>query len=151
GLHAPLATVDPTTALHLDFAMDLGVLGTSEFHVMPVGRESHISLSSNWASPGFIGEYLPVRHEIGPKGFNAQWSMSFFSTNLEESLRSCNGSSATACGEFYGRVLGVSFVDPVDQYLKTDRAIKYALLFIALTFGGFFLFEVLKKLAVHPI
>jgi inner membrane protein len=39
----------------------------------------------------------------------------------------------------------------VDQYLKTDRAIKYAFLFISLTFAGFFLFEVLKKLAVHPI
>ena len=43
------------------------------------------------------------------------------------------------------------FVDPVDQYLKTDRAIKYALLFIALTFATFFLFEVLKRLAVHPV
>ncbi|HEY0341056.1 MAG TPA: inner membrane CreD family protein, partial [Steroidobacteraceae bacterium] len=49
------------------------------------------------------------------------------------------------------RVLGISFIDTVDQYLKTDRAIKYALLFISLTFAGFFLFEVLKKLAVHPI
>lgn len=39
----------------------------------------------------------------------------------------------------------------MDQYLKADRAIKYALLFITLTFAGFFLFEVLKRLAVHPI
>jgi inner membrane protein len=45
----------------------------------------------------------------------------------------------------------VSFVDPVDQYLKSERAIKYALLFIALTFAGFFLFEVLKGLSVHPV
>ena len=151
GLHAPLANVNPDHTTHLDFALDLGVLGTSEFHVIPVGRETRVSLSSNWASPGFIGQYLPVRHEIGPKGFSAQWSMSFFSTNLEESLHACNGGDAAACVEFNSRVLGVSFVDPVDQYLKTDRAIKYALLFIALTFAGFFLFEVLKKLSVHPI
>ena len=45
----------------------------------------------------------------------------------------------------------VSFINPVDQYLKSERAIKYALLFIALTFAGFFLFEVLKRLAVHPM
>lgn len=51
---------------------------------MPVGRESQIALTSNWASPGFVGAYLPVRHKIGPAGFEAQWSMSFFSTNLEE-------------------------------------------------------------------
>ena len=45
----------------------------------------------------------------------------------------------------------MSFIDPVDQYLKSERAIKYALLFIVLTFAGFFLFEVLKSLAVHPV
>ena len=39
----------------------------------------------------------------------------------------------------------------MDQYLKTDRATKYALLFISLTFAGFFLFDVLKRLSVHPI
>jgi len=39
----------------------------------------------------------------------------------------------------------------VDQYLKTDRAIKYALLFMTLTFAGFFLFDVLKKPPVHPV
>lgn len=131
--------------------MELGVLGTSEFNVIPVGRESQVSLSSNWASPGFVGKYLPVRHEISAKGFTAQWAVSFFSTNLEESLHHCSGADTGDCAEFYSRVLGVNFTDPVDQYLKTDRAIKYALLFITLTFGGFFLFEVLKRLAVHPI
>jgi inner membrane protein len=102
------------------------------------------------SNPSFNGQYLPVQHQIGTAGFTAQWSASFFSTNLEEALRRCvedNGS----CDEFNSRVLGVSFVDPVDRYLETDRALKYAFLFISLTFAGFFLFEVLKKLAVHPI
>jgi inner membrane protein len=151
GLRAPLATVDADHPTHVDLAMGLGVLGTSEFHVMPVGRESQVFLHSNWANPSFVGQYLPLRHEINAKGFDAQWSTSFFSTNLEESLRRCSDNSTTACAEFNGRMLGVSFVDPVDQYLKTDRAIKYALLFIFLTFAGFFLFEVLRKLSVHPI
>ena len=53
--------------------------------------------------------------------------------------------------EMLSRHFGVSFVDPVDQYLRSERAIKYALLFIALTFGGFFLYEVLRQLAGHPI
>ncbi|MGE1161610.1 inner membrane CreD family protein, partial [Pantoea agglomerans] len=59
--------------------------------------------------------------------------------------------SSNDCEAFNGRSFGVSFIDPVDQYLKSDRAIKYALLFIVLTFAGFFLFEVLKSLAVHPV
>jgi inner membrane protein len=150
GLHAPIPPADGDQPSHLEFAIELGIQGTSEFDVVPVGRESQISLSSNWPSPSFNGQYLPVRHKIDAAGFNAQWSASFFSTNLEEALRRCVEDNG-ACDEFNSRVLGVSFVDPVDQYLKTDRAIKYAFLFISLTFAGFFLFEVLKKLAVHPI
>ena len=149
GLRAPVSGAGADYPARLEFAIDLGIRGTSEFHLMPVGRENQISLSSNWASPSFIGQYLPVRHQ-GTAGFEAQWSMSFFSTNLEEALRKCTDSHE-ACEEFDSRLLGVSFVNPVDQYLKTERAIKYALLFISLTFAGFFLFEVLKKLAVHPI
>lgn len=151
GLHVPLEhSFDDNGPTHLQFTMELGLQGSSEFHVVPVGRESRIALTSNWANPSFTGEYLPASHSIDATGFKAQWSASFFSTNLEESLRSCADSNS-ACDEFKSRLLGVSFIDPVDQYLKTDRAIKYALLFISLTFAGFFLFEVLKKLSVHPI
>ena len=45
----------------------------------------------------------------------------------------------------------MGLIDPVNQYVKSDRAIKYALLFVALTFAGFFLFEVLKRLVIHPV
>ena len=45
----------------------------------------------------------------------------------------------------------MSFVDPVDQYLKSERAVKYGFLFILLTFAGFFLLEVLRRFSVHPV
>jgi inner membrane protein len=150
GLHVPLEAADSEHPPRLELAMDLALQGTGEFHLVPVGRETRIALRSDWASPSFIGQYLPVSHQIDTRGFKAQWATSFFSTNLEETLQHCSNSSS-ACAEFKERVFGVSFVDPVDQYLKTDRAIKYALLFISLTFAGFFLFEVLRKLSVHPI
>jgi inner membrane protein len=150
GLHAPIAPVDSDAVSPLNFAIELNIQGTSQFDLMPVGRDSQISLSSNWRSPSFIGHYLPVTHKIGAAGFDAQWSTSFFSTNLEESLHRCSDGEGQ-CDEFASRVLGVSFVDPVDQYLRTDRAIKYGFLFISLTFAGFFLFEVLGQLAVHPM
>jgi inner membrane protein len=150
GLHVPLESLDSDRAAPVEFDMDLGLQGTGEFHVIPVGRDSRIALRSNWANPSFIGQYLPTSHDITASGFKAEWATSFFSTNLEETLHRCAISNA-ACQEFNSREFGVSFIDPVDQYLKTERAIKYALLFISLTFGGFFLFEVLRKLAVHPI
>ncbi|SDL18247.1 cell envelope integrity protein CreD [Pseudomonas indica] len=148
GVHAPLA-LDGAQAQALDFAFDLHLQGTSQFDVTPVGRETQVRLSSDWPHPSFVGSYLPNEREISGAGFSARWQTSFFATNLEEVLRDCT--RRNECYELANRRFGVSFVDPVDQYLKTDRAIKYALLFIALTFAGFFLFEVLKRLSVHPV
>ncbi|MDH1263093.1 cell envelope integrity protein CreD [Pseudomonas sp. GD03944] len=149
GVHAPLPVVDAQGGQTLAFAFDLKLQGTEQLNVVPVGRDSQVTLASDWPHPSFIGEYLPSRREVTAKGFTAEWQTSFFATNLEEALRDCVG--ANQCHGLLGRNFGVSFVDPVDQYLKTDRAIKYALLFITLTFATFFLFEVLKRLAVHPV
>ncbi|CAM3481659.1 membrane protein [Psychrobacter glaciei] len=46
---------------------------------------------------------------------------------------------------------GVSFAEPNDVYLQTERAMKYALLLILVSFGTFFLFEVIKSSRIHPI
>src|SRR5215472_2550591 len=149
GLHLIVPGVGPESAAHLQVAIDLPLLGTSEFHVIPVGRQTQVHLISNWPHPSFTGDFLPVQRQFDANGFTAQWATTFFSTNLEEALHRCD--EQAACTDFTSHSLGVSFVDPVDQYLKTDRAIKYALLFISLTFAGFFLFDVLKKLPVHPV
>ena len=42
-------------------------------------------------------------------------------------------------------------MDPVSPYVLSDRATKYGLLFIALTFVGVGALEVLRRLRVHPI
>ncbi|HEX8593247.1 MAG TPA: cell envelope integrity protein CreD [Pseudomonas sp.] len=149
GVNASLPLLDGKLAKKLGFAFDLKLQGTGSLRVLPVGKSSSVQLSADWPHPSFIGNYLPARREISAEGFSANWQASFFSTNLEEALSRCLQS--TQCDDFNQRTLGVSFIDPVDQYLKSDRAIKYALLFIALTFAGFFLFEVLKRMAVHPI
>ncbi|AOE82965.1 cell envelope integrity protein CreD [Pseudomonas sp. TCU-HL1] len=149
GVHVPLAALQAGVRQSLDFAFDLKLQGTSSLSVTPVGRDSRVELSSPWPHPSFIGEFLPSERSINAKGFSATWQTSFFATNLQEALAECV--SQQQCNAFYSRDFGVSFVDPVDQYLKTDRAIKYALLFVALTFAGFFLVEVLKRLAVHPV
>jgi inner membrane protein len=39
----------------------------------------------------------------------------------------------------------------VDVYQQAERSVKYALLFIVLTFGVLVLFELLKQLRIHPV
>jgi len=133
----------------LSFAFDLNLQGTGQLEVTPVGKTSTVQLHADWPHPSFIGNYLPSSREVSDTDFTAHWQSTFFSTNLQDILSRC--SSLEVCNEFKSRSFGVSFISPVDQYLKADRSVKYALLFITLTFAGFLLFEVLKGLAVHPV
>lgn len=148
GVRVALPVLDTSKPVEMAFAFDLRLQGTGSLQVLPVGKTSSVSLSANWPHPSFVGNFLPAKREINDQGFSADWQTSFFSTNLQEAMDRC---VLGDCEAFNGRSFGVSFIDPVDQYLKSDRAIKYALLFIVLTFAGFFLFEVLKSLAVHPV
>lgn len=131
------------------FSLNLQLQGTGKLNISPLGKETHVSLRSDWPHPNFSGEYLPIERSISEQGFSARWQTSYFSTNVEEYFQRCHRSRE--CDNFEQSKLGVNLIDPVNHYVKSDRAIKYALLFIALTFAGFFLFEVLKRLQVHPI
>lgn len=170
GVHAVLPFKASDREQRFEYAFELSLLGSSRLDITPVGRDSQVNLTSDWPHPSFGGEFLPSERSISDQGFSARWRTSFFATNLEDQLRACTSAgqadvaravapddpevgqaSPAQCSEFGEHRFGVALVDPVDQYLKADRAVKYALLFIGLTFAGFFLFEVLKRLSVHPI
>ncbi len=154
GVHAPLSVTGSPVLQSVDYQIDLKLQGTGDFQVAPVGRDTHVMLSSNWPHPSFAGEFLPKAREVSGKGFSAEWQTSFFATNMQESLTRCQPSADAgnhSCDAFRSQHFGVSFVDPVDQYLKSERATKYAFLFIGLTFAGFFVFEVLRRYSVHPV
>jgi inner membrane protein len=46
---------------------------------------------------------------------------------------------------------GVRLFNSVDIYQQSERSVKYALMFIGLTFVSFFLYEVMKGLRLHPM
>lgn len=153
GVHAafPLDVIQDVSEQpkKLSFAFKLLLDGTEQLHVSPIGKETHVELRSDWPHPRFTGNFLPVERSVSEAGFSARWQTSYFSTNFSEYFYTCV--RTTVCDQFQQRQFGVSLIDPVNQYVKSDRAIKYALLFIALTFASFFLFEVLKRLQVHPV
>ncbi|MDI9653901.1 inner membrane CreD family protein, partial [Burkholderia cenocepacia] len=45
----------------------------------------------------------------------------------------------------------VSVIEPVNVYLQAERATKYGALFVMLTFASFFMYELVKRLRIHPI
>lgn len=147
GIHVQLDSLED--GQDYQFSLELQLQGTGQFSLTPLGKETHVNLSSDWPHPSFSGDYLPVERSISESGFSARWQTSYFSTNAEEHFSRCV--KYNECSNFEQSKLGVNLIDPINHYVKSDRAIKYALLFIALTFAGFFLFEILKRLQVHPI
>jgi len=149
GVHANIPLSALTQKKELKFSLALNIQGTERLEFAPVGKETHIRLHADWPHPSFIGDFLPVERSVSGSGFDARWQMSYFATNFAEHYYRCVNSNQ--CVEFGQRQFGVSLIEPINQYVKSDRAIKYALLFIALTFASFFLFEVLKRLQIHPV
>jgi inner membrane protein len=148
GIHAPLGDLDSDRAAHNSFSMTLTLRGMSSFHFAPVGASTSVSVASGWPHPSFDGLYSPNHREISDNGFAADWQISAFATNISRKADDCaNGN----CAEFMNSYLGVVLIDPVDVYLQAQRATKYGILFIGLTFTAFFLFEVLRRLSIHPI
>ena len=50
-----------------------------------------------------------------------------------------------------GSAFGVDLILPADGYQKTERSLKYGLLFVVLTFLTFLLYELLSPVSLHPV
>ncbi|WP_430461319.1 cell envelope integrity protein CreD [Thalassolituus sp. LLYu03] len=149
GVHAQLTGLDSSKAQKLQLSLPLKLQGTGQFYVTPTGKNSSVRLQADWPHPSFTGNFLPIKSDIHEQGFEAEWQTSLFATNVNETFSNCLRQGE--CQALQSLNFGVSLIDPVNQYVKTHRAMKYALMFVVLIFGGFFLFEVLKSLQIHPI
>ncbi len=142
--------------LHMDqpltFNMKFLLQGMGQLMITPIGKQTNIELSSTWAHPSFIGDYLPIKSEITEQGFSAKWVSNYLSTNINQLFEQCiSSSNRSDCRAFNSRQMGVSLIDPVDHYLKSERSINYSLLVITLVFAGFFLLEIFQARPIHPI
>lgn len=150
GFHSALTLADLHPEQPLTFDLNFLLQGMGQLQVTPIGSQTEVELSSAWAHPSFIGDYLPVSSEISQDGFNAQWASNNFSSNIAQLFQSCL-SSNSACHELEQRQMGVELIDPVDHYLKSHRAVNYSLLVITLVFASFFLLELFQARPVHPV
>lgn len=146
GLSAPVPLVALDAPLEFDVA--LGLSGTGHLGWLPVGAETTVTASGPWPHPAFEGRHLPETPTVDDTGFSARWSVSRLSSRVQQVLAGCPPMHSECPGLAEGR-FGVRLVEAVDRYLMTDRAMKYALLFLALVFGAVFLVEALAARPVH--
>lgn len=130
-----------------NFQFETTFAGSREISVLPLGSETRVQLSSNWPHPSFQGAFLPSSHQIAAEGFKAQWQV--LELNRPYPQRWVEGEVAESA--LSSSAFGVALYQPSDVYQRGERAIKYALLFIALTFLTFFAWERVSGTRLHPL
>ena len=133
------------------FALDLGLHGSREISFLPLGKRTVASLASSWPDPSFDGAFLPASREVGEAGFTAAWDVSWLGRGFPQSWRSSEAEEVAPGETVHASAFGVELALPVDAYQKTERSVKYGVLFLALTFLTFFIYEVFSPFALHPV
>ncbi|GGK09837.1 cell envelope integrity protein CreD [Luteimonas terricola] len=153
GVHARLRA--PAAGARMAFAsrVDLQLRGTESFAMMPLARDNDLRLRSSWPHPRFEG--LSPVHDLDGAGFSAQWKVASLSTEAQRRYRK-QASLAREVQPYQPwspdpDTAGLTLVDPVNAYLQAERATKYGLLFVLLTFVAFFMFELMRQQPIHPI
>lgn len=131
----------------IDVQISLKLAGTEALQMLPLARGTDVTMRAPWSDPSFIGAALPLEHAIDASGFSAHWHL--LDLNRSYGQHWTDGDAMKAA--LQASTFGVQLYQPVDVYQRNVRAGKYGLLFIAMTFVAFFLFEVLKRLRVHPV
>lgn len=142
GMHAVLPAPSAALAHTLNFSFPLDLQGTSRLSVQPLGNTTEVMLKSAWPHPSFGGSFLPRSRDVNAAGFSAHWLVSSLAKNSTTQSNTPQNETET---------LSVSFIDPVNIYLMSERAVKYGVMFVVLVFTAFFMFEVLRGMRVHPM
>ena len=143
GINA-VVKMDPKDSSTYQFKLSLNLKGSQLLYFTPVGKVTDINLSSDWPNPSFNGAFLPDKREISEKGFKANWNILHLNRNFPQVW---TGSQHTISKSSFG----IDLILPVDNYQKSYRSIRYAILFIGFTFLVFFFIEVLNKVFIHPV
>ncbi|MHC2992671.1 membrane protein [Pontibacter sp. HJ8] len=143
GINAVVAINSQDSAVY-DFSFSLDLKGSQLLYFTPVGKITDINISSSWQNPSFNGAFLPDSRTVADSGFTANWNVLHLNRNYPQIWTGGKHSIKESA-------FGIDLLLPVDNYQKSYRSIRYAILFIGFTFLVFFFIEVLNKVFIHPI
>ncbi|MBY0467271.1 MAG: cell envelope integrity protein CreD, partial [Burkholderiales bacterium] len=138
-----VAQLKPGAVLDVALAFDLA--GTGRIGWVPLADDNSVTLTSPWPHPSFGGDFLPRTRNVSASGFEATWRVPSLSSSAQAQFAP-TGKDRPPMEQF-----SVGLEDPVDVYRLTERATKYASMFIVLTFAAFFVLEMVKRWRIHPM
>ncbi|MET0534514.1 MAG: cell envelope integrity protein CreD, partial [Steroidobacter sp.] len=147
GVEAPIDLSELHKAGTAAFDFGAVVAGSRNVSMLPLGGVTTVHLASNWPHPSFQGAFLPVERNIAQQGFDARWQV----LELNRSYRQVSSEGELNEAILSQSSFGVDLFQSVDIYQRAERAVKYAALFIALTFLTLFAWEQVTRNRLHPL
>ncbi len=141
GLNSPVSL---SADGEYSFSVSLSLKGSEYLYFTPTGKTTTTDITANWKDPSFDGLYLPESSSVNGNSFKAHWKILPLARNFPQAWKDSEQNLKKAA-------YGVRMIQAVDGYSQTSRSVKYAILFISLTFTFFFFLEILQKRRIHPI
>lgn len=117
--------------------IEITARGTGPLSYASNSDQEHLKMTGNWTKPMFIDDVLPTESKVTSQGFEASWVLN----NIQK------------WGEAKREVksIGLNHLWISTDYSMIERAVKYGVLFIALTFLLIFIVEFMSKAKIHPL
>lgn len=146
----------------LAFDLELNLNGSSALFFRPFAQTTQVALRGEWSDPSYAGQFLPKDRSLEDNQFAARWEVLQLNRNYPQQglgnfipdvpeyinyTRTYSDFNSDSNSDRFG----LRLLLPVDEYKKTERSTKYAMLFVFITFLTFFFIEVLNKQRLHPI
>ncbi len=148
GIHSKIPITNTTEKSRaFPFSINLTLKGSEHLYLLPLGMDSQVRINSTWPHPSFTGNFLPSKRTITDDGFSASWQIPYLARSYPQTF---NGSQLYSIFKpINDSQFGVRFVQQMDHYKLTSRAVNYGILFIIFTFITFLLFEVNTRKPMH--
>lgn len=130
--------------VNYEFTTEIDLKGSQYLYFTPVGKTTDVIIKSNWSTPSFTGTYLPDERNVSNEGFTSNWNILHLNRNFPQEW---TGSKY----QIEDSSFGTDLLLPVDNYKKSYRVAKYAILFLVLTFMTFFFVEIMRNVFIHPV
>jgi len=132
----------------LAFRLELEIAGSESLHFLPLGAHTTVTASVAWPHPDFDGAFLPVARDIKPEGYSAKWEVLELNRAYPQVWRGVTVTESALMETAFG----VRLFQPSNIYTQNYRAVRYGILFVAITFACFFAWEhLVRGLRLHPM
>lgn len=137
----------------IEYSLEMNLKGSESLKFLPVGNTTEVKLTSDCKTPSFSGNFLPGERDVREDGFTACWNILAVNRNFAQEVFGFD--TYDNRNDKYVNIsdngFGVDLRVPVMQYQQTERTVKYAILFILLTFATVFFVEYHEKTRIHPV